>query len=44
MIAASPHLLDVVKTVTDAQNLSWIHIEGLFQHSLCVLSFLRGAM
>ena len=43
-IAASPHLLDIIKTVTDAQNLSWIHIEGLFQHSLCVLSFLRGAM
>jgi U3 small nucleolar RNA-associated protein 21 len=41
-IGQSPHLLDVIKTVTDEQSLSWIHIEGLFQHSLCVLSFLRG--
>jgi len=42
VIATSPALIDSLQEAVASQELSWVHIEGLFQHSLCVLGFLRG--
>ena len=43
-IVLCPRLMAVLKELIAEQELSWVHVEGLFQHSLCVLNFLRGGV
>jgi U3 small nucleolar RNA-associated protein 21 len=41
-LGVTPLLQPAMEGVQTAQAASWVHMEGLFQHSIAVLNFLRG--